>query len=948
MDAERWQQIKQLYNSALELEPDRREAFLDEACAGDESLRKEIERLLARQAEGERVLGKPALEFAARAMAQDHEDEPLPDYIGRSLLHYRITEKIGEGGMGIVYKARDTHLDRTVAIKVLPAAAVADPERKRRFIQEAKAASALNHPNIIDIHDINSDAGVDFIVMEHVPGKTLDRRIGRKGLRVGEALKYAVQIADALAAAHAAGIVHRDLKPVNIMVTETGLIKVLDFGLAKLTQPLQSEVTGTVPSMESMTGEGRIMGTVAYMSPEQAEGKPVDARSDIFSFGSVLYEMLTGKKPFQGDSTISTLSAIIERDPPPLSADIPHDLERIVTRCLRKDPARRFQSMADLKVELEELKEAAESGRLKVVAAVAKSVSPVRLAIIALAVIVLIAAGWYWLGRGRSTEPEAVLTPVPLTSYPGYEYTPSFSPDGNQVAFEWCTEQPGSNCDIYIKQVGVEPPSRLTTDPAEDCSPAWSPDGNSIAFLRILTSTRAALLMIPQRGGQERVLGETNYVKMWQHSLAWTPDSKGLAFQDTAGPGLFFLSVQTGERRRLTDNGEDNRPAFSPDGRTLAFGRLPEIYLLRLTEGYLPQGVPERLTSSDDDWCAVAWTPDGSELLFSHTAWASSGLWRMAASGSASPRKLPLASEDFGRWPAVSRHGNRLAYMVDREDPNIWRVDMREPGLEPGAPVPLISSTKRDAGPAYSPDGKRIAFASTRSGAHEVWVCNSDGSNAVQLTTSGNVGNPPGWSPDGRTVAYTVFDGRYQSVHLVSANGGVPRRLTTGPFVDKVATFSRDGQSIYFPSNRSGTYQIWKVLAGGGDPVQITPNGEERDFPRESPDGKFIYFQKRGPTQCSVWKMPAGGGEETVVLDSVQCGGQWAYWKERIYFFRPMDAKGHSDICRYEFGTGQTSKVLTIEKPISHYIAASPDGRTILYTQHDQTGTDLMLVENFR
>ena len=455
MDAERSKEIERIYHLVRELGQNEREAVFQKECAGDESLRRQVQSMLeALERAGEFMevpalqvavqmaratgSGSPAFEVAARALAQDRKDEPQPDYVGRSLLHYRITEKIGEGGMGVVYKARDTHLDRTVAIKVLPAEAMADPERKRRFVQEAKAASALNHPNIIDIHDINSDAGVDFIAMEYVAGKTLDRRIGRKGLRIGEALKYAVQIADALAAAHAAGIVHRDLKPANIMVTETGLVKVLDFGLAKLTQPTQSEVSGTVSSMESLTGEGRIMGTVAYMSPEQAEGKAVDARSDIFSFGSVLYEMLTGRQAFQGDSTISTLSAILNKEAAPLSAEIPHDLERIVTRCLRKDPARRFQAMADLKVELEELKEEADSGRLQVAPAVAKQVSPFRLAVVAFAVIALVAAGWYWLGRRRSAEPEAVLTPVPLTSYPGYELTPSFSPDGTQVAFQWC------------------------------------------------------------------------------------------------------------------------------------------------------------------------------------------------------------------------------------------------------------------------------------------------------------------------------------------------------------------------------------------------------------------------------------------------------------------------------------------------------------------------------
>jgi len=943
MNPERWQQIKQLYNSALELEPDRRDAFLREACAGDEPLRRELERLLAPHPEAEDLLGTPALEVAARALAQDHKEEHQQNYVGRFLLHYRVTEKIGEGGMGVVYKARDTHLDRTVAIKVLPAAAVADPERKRRFIQEAKAASALNHPNIIDIHDINSDAGADFIVMEHVAGKTLDRRIGRKGLRIGETLKYGVQIADALAAAHAAGIVHRDLKPANIIVTETGLVKVLDFGLAKLTQSAKREDAASASLSGSLTEAGRIMGTVAYMSPEQAEGKAVDARSDIFSFGSVLYEMLTGRQVFRGDSTISTLSAIIEKDPPPLSADIPPLLERIVTRCLGKDPSRRFQHMDDVKVELEELKREAESGRLQVVPAVGRRVSPIRLAVVAVAVIAIIAAGWFWQSRQRSPAPEAMLTPVPLTSYPGYELTPSFSPDGTQVVFEWCTEGPSNNCDVYIKQIGVEPPQRLTFDPTEDCSPAWSPDGKSIAFLRKVSTTKAELRIIPQRGGQERLLGEIGAIRYWQLFLAWSPDSKWLAFRDTTGPGLFLLSLHTGERRRLTDHEHDSRPAFSPDGLALSFTRFPEICLLHLVGGYLPQGVPERLASSDDQRCATAWTNDGSEILFSKGVWAGTGLWRMAASASASPRKLPLKSENYGYWPAVSQHGNRLAYVIDRWDPNIWRLDMRQPGALPEAPARLISSTWIDYVASFSPDGSRIAFSSNRSGALEIWVCRSDGSNAVQLTTSGYVGSAPKWSPDGHTITYAIMEERYQSLYVISANGGAPRRLTAGPFVDKNATFSRDGQAVYFSSNRSGMYEIWKVPAGGGTPVQITPDGVERDTPQESPDARFVYY-RRTPLQ-EIWKMPVGGGEETMVLDSFL---YFTVWQQGIYFFRRSDTKGHSDLCLYEFATGKTSKLLTIEKPIYQFIDSSPDGRTVLYTQTDQGGTDLMLVENFR
>jgi eukaryotic-like serine/threonine-protein kinase len=284
--------------------------------------------------------------------------------IGQTLSHYQILEKIGEGGMGVVYKVRDTHLDRFVAIKVLPPERIADPERKRRFVQEAKAASALNHPNIVHIYDIDQQDGVDYIAMEYVEGKTLGQLIGRKGLKMNEALKYGVQIADALGRAHAGGIIHRDLKPGNIMVDEHGLVKVLDFGLAKLTEAAPPDEDESTRTVRPTTEEGTIVGTVAYMSPEQAEGKRLDARSDIFSFGAVLYEMLSGSRAFQKDSKTSTLAAILTQEPTPLGGEIPHDVEKVVARCLRKDLARRYQHMDDLKVALEELKEESDSGKL--------------------------------------------------------------------------------------------------------------------------------------------------------------------------------------------------------------------------------------------------------------------------------------------------------------------------------------------------------------------------------------------------------------------------------------------------------------------------------------------------------------------------------------------------------------------------------------------------------
>ncbi len=334
--------------------------------------------------------------------------------VGQTISHYRIEEKLGEGGMGVVYKARDTRLDRFVALKVLPADKVADPERKRRFVQEAKAASALNHPNIITIHDIDQADGVDFIAMEFVDGKALERLIPRNGMRLGDVLKYAIQIADALARAHAAGIIHRDIKPANIMATPDGHVKVLDFGLAKLAEVITDDSQAPTQTMKAddtpRTGEGVILGTVAYMSPEQAQGLKLDARSDIFSFGSVLYEMVTGRRAFEGATKISTLSAILHKEPSPahdVIPDAPRDLEKIVARCLRKDPNRRFQHMADVKVALEELKEESESGKLEAgVPAAARpgfTVSP-RWAAVALTTILVAGAAW-WLTRPRVAAP---------------------------------------------------------------------------------------------------------------------------------------------------------------------------------------------------------------------------------------------------------------------------------------------------------------------------------------------------------------------------------------------------------------------------------------------------------------------------------------------------------------------------------------------------------------
>jgi len=489
---------------------------------------------------------------------------PLSSLIGAHISHFEVLEKLGQGGMGVVYKARDTQLGRLVALKLLMPEAVADPERKKRFVQEARTASALNHPNIITIYEIDragpESASTDFIAMEYVQGQPLNRLIAGRGLQVRELLKYAVQIADALTVAHAAGIIHRDLKPANVMVTgpqsaRPGLVKVLDFGLAKLTERAEGDPAApTVTAGDApFTKHGAILGTVAYMSPEQAEGGTLDPRSDIFSFGTVLYEMLTGRQPFSRPSTAATLAAVLREQPAPpgeLAPGVAVDLEKVITRCLRKEPERRFQHMDDIKVALDELQEESAPSVTTTAPATPRSSFLRRPAVWGAALPAVALAGVLaWLLLRPSPPAPAAVNPVPLTSYAGSEIHPSFSPDGNQLAFSWNGEKQ-DNYDIYVKLVGPGKPLQLTQDLADDVGPAWSPDGRWIAFVRGRPGRKAGVFIVPALGGAQRKIGETR-IAGFDHGpyLTWSPVARFLVVGDTEAPmGLVVLAVDSGEK----------------------------------------------------------------------------------------------------------------------------------------------------------------------------------------------------------------------------------------------------------------------------------------------------------------------------------------------------------------------------------------------------------------
>ncbi len=548
MDPERWQRIKQLYNSALEIELDRREAFLEEACAGDGPIRKDIDRLLSRQAEGEDVMGKPALEFAARALAEDSSTLQAFTLAGRMISHYEIVGKLGEGGMGVVYKAHDTRLNRDVAIKSLPDVFAADASRWSRFEREAKILATLNHLNIASIHALEESDGKRFLVLELVEGKTLAERLKEGRIPLDETLDICRQIAAGLDAAHEKGIIHRDLKPANIRLTPEGMVKILDFGLAKI---LENRMAGDhgpgtcvmrAPT-DSNTETGVILGTAAYMSPEQAKGKPVDRRADVWAFGCILYECLTGTRAFPGETVTETLAAVIKEEPAwdALPQGTPDGLRGVLKRCLSKDPEHRLRDIADVRIEIEESK----SQVLEMEPRAKVYNRWIVAAGMAVLTAVLFMTGWFFLYHLRPTK-DIPLSLVPLVTYPGLLEYPTFSPDGNEIAFSWNGEK-RDNTDIYRKQIGPGQPQRLTFNPALDIRPSWSSDGSHIAFLRPLGTGKWGVFVIPASGGPEKKIADIipNAGDMGRacFGLAWSPDSRWLVATDENQPGQRYLSV---------------------------------------------------------------------------------------------------------------------------------------------------------------------------------------------------------------------------------------------------------------------------------------------------------------------------------------------------------------------------------------------------------------------
>jgi Tol biopolymer transport system component len=572
-------------------------------------------------------------------------------------------------------------------------------------------------------------------------------------------------------------------------------------------------------------------------------------------------------------------------------------------------------------------------------------IGAVALSVVLVAVGVVALVRWVNFRRSDLT----VLDPVPLTSDLGSETDPTFSPDGNQVAYDW--DGPSQNhWDIYVKMVGSDSPLQLTKGPAQNVSPAWSPDGRFIAFRRFAVDGKTQIVLIPPIGGQEKVISQNPRT---MDSLAWSPDNRWIvtsAYESEPGPvGLAAIDVNTGEMRFLTKptrkNWGDFEPTVSPDGASVVFSRdlgsTSELYRLPLRNDFQPAGDPQPLTMHHRWTGMPAFTPNGKGVVYSSGIKDDvANLWLLPLAAG-QPRPLYRSTSSCYQ-PALSRQRNRLAFSEGRIfRVDTWRLDLTPDFKPAGPPVRLITSTHTDYNAQYSPDGKFIAFHSTRSGASEIWVSDADGANAVRLTNfSAPITGSPRWSPDGRWIVFdSNKEGQFE-VYRMPAEGGVPERLTRDPATDGVASYSRDGRSIYFMSNRSGSNQVWKMDANGKNPRQITRHGGYLAF--ESYDGHWVFYS-RDDGENPLYRVPADGGPETQVLPRVDEFG-FCLTPTGVLFAGGEHSAG---IQFLNFETGKVSAFFSPDRQMTVGLSLSPDQRHLLYPQRESSGSNLMLVENF-
>jgi len=873
--------------------------------------------------------------------------------IGKTISHYRILEKLGEGGMGVVYKAQDTKLDRPVALKFLPPRLAASEDEKARLIQEARAASALNHPNVATIHEIAETEGQTFLVMEFVDGMTLREKIQSGPLKTKDAVTIAIQTADALQKAHDSQIIHRDIKSDNVMFTNDGLVKVMDFGLAKL------------KGAAKITKAGSTVGTAAYMSPEQIQGEEIDHRTDIFSFGVALYEMLAGQLPFRGEHDAALMYEVVNVEPPSLldlQKNVDTELNRIVTKCLEKDRDERYQSMREIVVDLKRYKRDSEGKKverpLQAISEMKRYPKKIKVSSLLLVVIVsllaVVTALIYFSTRPKEERPAAEAKLNKVTFNPGLENEPTWSPDGKFLAY---TTDDRGNFDIVVLPLDGGHPIWVVDSPADEAQPSWSPDGRKLAFvsakdhggrLSIAIGVGTMQWYIAGKGGDiftVQALGGTP-VKLAENGYypAWSPDGRSIVFQSNRGEqwDLWSISAEGGKPIQLTNDSDfDYHPNWSPDGNWIVYGAEPFRFEVG---GYLrvvpaDGGEPINLMVEKSSIVKPGWSADGAHILFSSSRSGVMNIWKILFSPSADPLSVSPMRVTIGEGNDVSlsaaADGKRIAFATTRNTSDIWELSVSSGTLRQ---VTFETSLEDYASP--SPDGKSILVTSNRGGQAGLWTVDLNGRVLSQLISGRDTREIfARWSPDGEQIAFhrenKIFT---QKLGDVSSR----RMISEGSF----PTWSPDGNRIAFARLKDDKNDIWVYLLETGKIEQVTFLESDNHFPSWSPDGNSIAFSAQEGSKRDIFTVSSEGGTPNQITsgESEYSHPQWSPKNKDVI----LCLRDHKNLCLISISTGEVKQITDFVEAniVLDYPSWSFDGEKAYFSLTKKVG-DVYILENY-